>query len=38
MVRLGGVGKILPKMTRREFSFFIIFSDTYTCFYVVFQV
>ena len=25
---------ILPKMTRREFSIFIIFSDTYTCFYV----
>ena len=24
-------------MTRREFSIFIIFSDTYTCSYVVFQ-
>ena len=29
---------ILSKMTRREFSIFIIFSDTYTCSYVMFQV
>ena len=27
--------KISPKMKRREFSVFIIFSDTYTCTYVV---
>ena len=26
---------ISSKMARREFSIFIIFSDTYTCFYVV---
>ena len=26
---------ILPKIARREFSIFIIFSDTYTCSYVV---
>ena len=25
----------LPKMTRREFSIFIIYSDTYTCSYAV---
>ena len=25
-------------MTRREFSIFIIFSDTYTCTYVVYKV
>ena len=29
------VGQISPKMTRREFSIFITFSDTYTCTYVV---
>ena len=29
---------ILSKMTRKEFSIFIIFSDTYTCSYVVYQV
>ena len=28
-------GQILPKMKRREFSIFIILSDTYTCTYVV---
>ena len=29
---------ISSKMTPREFSIFIIFSDTYTCSYVIFQV
>ena len=28
-------GQVLPKMIMREFSFFITFSDTYTCTYVV---
>ena len=28
-------GQILPKMNRREFSIFIIFSDAYTCSYAV---
>ena len=28
------LGQILSKMTKREFSIFIIFSDTYTCPYV----
>ena len=28
-------GKISPKMKRREFSIFIIFSDTYICTYFV---
>ena len=32
------VHQISPKMTRREFFVFIIFSDTYTCPYVVFQL
>ena len=31
-------GQILPKMTSKEFSIFIIFPDTYTCFHVVQQV
>ena len=30
--------QISSKMARREFSIFIIFSDTYTCSYVVYQV
>ena len=29
---------ISPKMTRRESSIFIIFSDKYTCSYLVYQV
>ena len=29
---------ISSKMAPREFSIFIIFSDTYTCSYVIFQV
>ena len=29
---------ISSKMVRREFSIFIIFSDTYTCSYVAYQV
>ena len=29
---------ISSKMARREFSIFIIFSDTYTCSYVIFQI
>ena len=28
-------GQILSKMARREFPIFIIFSDAYTCLYVV---
>ena len=32
------IGQISSKMTRREFSIFIIFSDTYTCSYVEYQV
>ena len=32
------LGRISPKMKIRKFSIFIIFSDTYTCTYVVFQV
>ena len=32
------VQDISSKMARREFSIFIIFSDTYTCSYVVYQV
>ena len=32
------LGQILAKMTRREISIFIIFSDTYTCPYVVLKV
>ena len=32
------LSQISSKMTRREFSIFIIFSDAYTCSYVVFQV
>ena len=31
-------GQFSSKMTRREFSIFIIFSDAYTCFYVEYQV
>ena len=31
----GCFGQISSKMTRREFSIFIIFSDAYTCTYVV---
>ena len=32
------LGQILAKMTRREISIFIIFSDTYTCPYVMLKV
>ena len=31
----GHTGQILPKMKRREFFVFVIFPDTYTCFYIV---
>ena len=31
------ISQILSKMAMREFSIFIIFSDAYTCSYVVFQ-
>ena len=31
-------GQISPKIESREFSIFIIFSDTYTCTYVVYKV
>ena len=37
-VQYRDVGQISSKMTRREFSIFIIFSDTYTCSYVMFEV
>ena len=30
-----GLGQISSKMVRREFSILIIFTDTYTCTYVV---
>ena len=32
-----GLGQISSKMARRKFCIFIIFPDTYTCPYVVFQ-
>ena len=32
------IGQISPKTARREFSIFIIFSNTYTCTYVVYQL
>ena len=32
------IGQISSKMTRSEFSVFIIFSDIYTCSYVEYQV
>ena len=31
-------GQISPKLKRREFFIFIIFSDTYTCTYAVYKV